>query len=61
MVTASGKASRTYWLERRPSLNAGSWTVVDSKGPLAADGVVELKDSSPLTTQGFYRVRVSSP
>ena len=60
-VTASGKAARSYVLERQSTLGTGPWTPVDSVGPLAADGPVNLSDSSPPPGSGFYRLQVSSP
>ncbi|MES2661051.1 MAG: choice-of-anchor tandem repeat GloVer-containing protein [Verrucomicrobiota bacterium] len=60
-VTAPGKAGRSYWLERRQSLDAGPWVSVDSESPLAVNGTVALTDSSPPENKGFYRVRVSFP
>lgn len=59
-VTASGKATRTYVLERCPTM-AGVWTDVDSLGPLGMDGTVSLTDATPPATSGFYRMRVSAP
>ncbi len=60
-VTAAGKASRSYVLERRASLVNGSWTDVTSVGPLGTDGLVTLIDSSASASAGFYRIRVFVP
>jgi hypothetical protein len=60
-VTASGKAARTYVLERKTNLAAGPWTPLGSAGPLAADGPVVLSDPAPPANTGFYRLRVSAP
>ncbi len=60
-VTASGKAARTYVLERKTNLAAGPWTPLSSVGPLAADGPVVLSDPAPPANSAFYRLRVSAP
>jgi hypothetical protein len=60
-VTATGKATRTYVLERRATLDAGPWTVIDSTGPFTADGNVTLSDENPPAASGFYRLRVTAP
>jgi hypothetical protein len=60
-ITASGKAGRTYVLERNTNLAAGPWTSLGSVGPLAADGPVVLSDPAPPANSGFYRLRVSAP
>jgi hypothetical protein len=60
-ITASGKAARTYVLERKTNLAASPWTPLGSVGPLAADGPVVLSDSTPPANSGFYRLRVSAP
>jgi hypothetical protein len=60
-VTANGKAARSYVLERQTTLGTGPWTPVDSVGPLAVDGPVNLSDSSPPPGSGFYQLQVSSP
>ncbi len=61
ILTANGRATRTYVLERSAALIPGSWTIVSTVGPLSADGLVTLTDSSPLVSSGFYRIRVSLP
>jgi hypothetical protein len=60
-VTAAGKASRTYVLERRANLGAGPWTEVGALGPLAADAAVTLTDPAPPANAAFYRMRVAAP
>ena len=60
-TTAQGKASRTYVLERRINLTTGPWTTIDSVGPLAVDGPLNLTDSAPPAGSGFYRIRVTAP
>jgi hypothetical protein len=60
-ITATGKATRTYVMERRATLDAGPWTVISSIGPLTADGTVTLGDPNPPAASGFYRLRVTAP
>jgi hypothetical protein len=60
-VTAAGKASRTYVLERRANLGAGPWQEVGAAGPLAADAPVTLIDPAPPAKAAFYRMRVAAP
>ncbi len=60
-VTAAGKASRSYILERRANLDRGPWDTVTSIGPLASDGPVNLTDPSIPNNSAFYRIRVSAP
>ena len=60
-VTAAGKAGRIYVLERKATLTDATWTAVDTKGALAADGTVSLTDSAPPAKSAFYRLRVTLP
>jgi hypothetical protein len=60
-VTADGKATRAYVLERSPNLNSGTWSPVGSVGPLATNGLVMLSDPAPPASSAFYRLRVSGP
>ncbi|MCX6874522.1 MAG: hypothetical protein NTW21_12065 [Verrucomicrobia bacterium] len=60
-LTAAGKASRTYVLERMAAPGTNSWTAVGSVGPLAADGSVALTDPAAPAGSGIYRLRVSAP
>ncbi|MGL4399611.1 MAG: putative Ig domain-containing protein [Luteolibacter sp.] len=60
-VTAHGKSSRIYVLERRVSLNTGLWSATESMGPLANDGPVVLTDFNSNGTSTFYRLRVFAP
>ena len=60
-VTAAGKATRTYVLERRDNLGSGPWTDIKTFGPLTVDGPVSLSDTSPPANRGFYRMRVIAP
>jgi hypothetical protein len=48
-------------LERRDPAGGGSWTDADASGPLAEDGVVTLKDTTPSPGSGIYRVKVVLP
>ncbi len=56
----SGKSGRRYTLERTPSLVPASWTDIDWE-VLSEDSVVELSDSSLMTSNAFYRTRVELP
>ncbi|MES2709016.1 MAG: hypothetical protein V4726_20640 [Verrucomicrobiota bacterium] len=38
-----------------------SWKPAATVGPLAADGILELKDTSPPPSRAFYRVTGQSP
>ncbi|MCX6864921.1 MAG: hypothetical protein NTV46_01640 [Verrucomicrobia bacterium] len=60
-VTAAGKATRTYVLERNTNLAAGPWTSLGILGPLAADGPVVLTDNAAPDGKAFYRIQVSAP
>jgi hypothetical protein len=60
-VTASGKAGRTYVLQRRTDLASGSWSALSTLGPLAADGPLVLTDDSAPERGGFYRIEVTVP
>jgi len=60
-LTASGKAARTYVLERSNTLGTGAWTEIRSVGPLTVDGPVRLTDPAPPVNAAFYRLRVTSP
>ncbi|MEO5914553.1 MAG: choice-of-anchor tandem repeat GloVer-containing protein [Luteolibacter sp.] len=60
-LAASGKAARTYILERRANLLSGTWTTVTSAGPFPIDTTITLTDPSPFANSGFYRIRVFLP
>ena len=60
-VTASGRTTRTYVLERTADPNTGPWSGVDTVGPLGADGTVTLTDSSAPAGSAYYRIRVEMP
>ncbi|MBK8092253.1 MAG: hypothetical protein IPK32_09850 [Verrucomicrobiaceae bacterium] len=60
-LSATGKAGRTYYLERSSTLNANSWITLTSNGPLTADGLVTLTDSASTGGAFFYRIRVTGP
>ena len=60
-ITACGKATHTYTLERTTSLSSGPWSGVDTAGPLVADGTVTLTDLSPPVGAAYYRLKVELP
>jgi hypothetical protein len=60
-VTAAGKASRAYHLERCKRPGSSEWRSVASTGVLSSDGPVVLTDSAPPNGSAFYRVRVTMP
>ena len=60
-VGTSGKAGRTYVLERSATLATNSWSTVATQGPLAVDGTVTLTDPASTADAFFYRIRVSGP
>jgi uncharacterized repeat protein (TIGR03803 family) len=60
-VTAAGKASRSYVLERRATLTTGPWTTIVSIGPLTADASISLTDPTSPQTAAYYRLRVNAP
>jgi hypothetical protein len=58
-VSTAGKAGRAYILERSVTMAAGTWSTVDTEGPLAADGPVTLTDAASPSGAAFYRIRVT--
>ena len=60
-LTASGKAGRTYSLQRRTDLASGIWDTVITTGPLAADVPLFLTDQSAPAGNAFYRIQVTVP
>ncbi|MBE7495334.1 MAG: hypothetical protein HS117_10330 [Verrucomicrobiaceae bacterium] len=60
-VSTAGKAGRAYILERSATMAAGTWSTVDTEGPLAADGPVALTDAASPPGAAFYRIRVTGP
>ena len=60
-VTAAGKAGRIYVLERRATLDGGTWIQAATSSTLTADGTVTLTDPAPPANSGFYRLRVAMP
>ena len=60
-VSTSGKLGRTYVLQRSTTLAPGSWTAVDTVGPLGSDGPVSLTDAAPPNDGAFYRIQVTGP
>lgn len=60
-VSTAGKTGRTYILERSATMTNGTWTTVDTEGPLAVDLPVSLTDPSSPAGTAFYRIRVTGP
>jgi hypothetical protein len=60
-LTVQGKAGRRYVLQRRADLSSGEWGDLSTRGPLAADGPVNLSDPAATADRGFYRVKVLLP
>ena len=60
-ITADGKATHTYTLERTTTPATGPWTSVATFGPLGADGSVTLTDPAAPAGSAFYRLRVELP
>jgi uncharacterized repeat protein (TIGR03803 family) len=60
-AVVSGKAGRRYVLERRADLSAGTWTDIDTVGPLSSNSSVQLTDPTSPPNRAFYRVRVMGP
>ena len=58
-VTTSGKAGRTYLLQRTTTLAPDSWATVDTIGPLGSDGPVSLTDAARPNDAAFYRIQVT--
>jgi uncharacterized repeat protein (TIGR03803 family) len=60
-VSTAGRVGRSYILERSATMAAGTWSTVDTEGPLAADGPVTLTDAASPSGAAFYRIRVTGP
>jgi hypothetical protein len=60
-ATVDGRATRTYVLERRASLDAGPWTIIATVGPLATAAPVSLPDPNSPEGPCFYQIRASAP
>ena len=60
-ATTSGKAGRSYVLQRSTTLSPGSWTTVDTVGPLGSNGPVSLIDLATPNDAAFYRIQVTGP
>ena len=60
-LSTTGKAGRTYVLECSTTMAPGSWSTVDSEGPLASDQAVTLTDAASPPGAAFYRIRVTGP
>jgi hypothetical protein len=58
IATVVGKADRTYRLAKF-SIASRTWQTITNRGPLTADTVIELEDSSASSQQGIYQVVVS--
>jgi len=61
VLTATGKAGRTYALQRSTNLATGTWATVATLAPLAADGPVTLTDHAAPADKAFYRIQVFAP
>lgn len=53
-----GKAGRTYTLQRRADLGAGTWEDVATTGPVSVDGDLTLVDPAAGADRAFYRATV---
>ena len=60
-LTTSGKAGRTYSLQRKTDLSAGTWDTLGTRGPLAIDDPVTLTDPAAPAGKAFYRIQVAAP
>ncbi|MBL9132085.1 MAG: hypothetical protein JNG86_12855, partial [Verrucomicrobiaceae bacterium] len=60
-VGTSGKAGRTYVLERSVNLASGTWTTIATQGPLTYDTALTLHDAASPPGAAFYRIRVTGP
>jgi len=61
VLVVTGWPRWTYELQRSADLEAASWPVVLTLGPLAAAGPLELTDPTAPAPQAFYRVRADAP
>ncbi len=60
-LSTAGRARRSYALQRSTTMAAGSWTTVDTEGPLGSDGPVSLTDVASPNDAAFYRIQVTGP
>ena len=60
-LSTAGRAGRAYALQRSTTMAAGSWTTVDTEGPLGSDGPVSLTDVAAPNDAAFYRIQVTGP
>lgn len=60
-LSTAGKAGRTYVLECSTTMAPGSWSTLDSEGPLASDAPITLTDAASPPGAAFYRIRVTGP
>jgi len=56
-----GKAGRSYTLERMTGSGGTEWQEVQSIGPVAADGEVQITDSGAPQILGIYRLQIMQP
>jgi len=61
ILSTAGRARRSYALQRSTTMAAGSWTTVDTEGPLGSDGPVSLTDVASPNDAAFYRIQVTGP
>lgn len=61
LVVPEGQQGWTYELQRSENLSVTRWTTVETTGPLASTGPVQLTDSAASAPSGFYRVVGRAP
>ncbi len=61
IVELSGKAGRFYTLQKTNSLYPGGWEAVSVSAVLSTNRLLFLTNSTPLSGNAFYRVRVQKP
>jgi hypothetical protein len=61
IVELSGKTGRFYVLEKTNSVSAGGWEAVSTSAVLSTNEPLFLTNSTPLSGNAFYRVRVQKP
>lgn len=57
----AGRAGRTCELQRKLNLADATWQPVATRGPLAADQILELTDPAATAPAAVYRVRTADP
>jgi len=60
-IIVSGRAGRSYALERSNTLAPGSWQEITRTGTLAADQPTLCNDPAPPSERSFYRIIASAP